>query len=954
VKQHNDVELIQQTLNGNTDAFGDLIRRYQDAVYAIALRNINNFAVAEDIAQETFIEAYKSLGNLREPAKFGSWLHSVTLHQCNRWQRSQRELTSIDDPMVSIALCEKSSPDEEIESKELRQIVLDAIASLPEKTAEVVTMYYIDGLSYSEIASFLEIPSSTVRGRLDMGRKQLKEELINVVEEVLKENRPDERFTEKVLNEIIEQTRSAQERKAHDEVIQLCEKALEVLDHLDDTDEHKRTRINVLKWHGDKLSDWLGKHKEAADNIHKAVQIVADIGDKGEQAKWLLFEAIFLDRMGNPQAIREPIKEALRIYQESRDLVGQTVCEGIFDMLDILPKDWKYVCTEWTGLHTGYRSYPHKLVRSKESLTYVDMDLREMKAPAGLIGCGWLFYYRTIFWRIGHPNTVLDFPLDIGKSWTAQIEEEYDHQSATATKVIESLNDKVVIPAGSFEGCLRITNTIPEPPDSDFSDEIKVFRRRVMCGKETMWFAPGIGLVKYRHENLRDDVLSIQLTEYHIEDGQDGDYFPLAIGNQWRYEHHDDPTLVTENYRVVAQEGNAFHLACAIYSQALSGDDFRQYYQKLSDNERASNDINGELWATAYLVKHYSEIGDVPNALNTYQRMNELLENLKSPELKAKFLINALNGDMLSASELKPIIEGAEHTISIIEKTENKEALLRWLVTLSYFYRRHANYKKALECESKIISIYSSFGNIEWQAEAEAGYDLVEMLMNTPDGMKSFVKVLQLILHITESESEIFCYGYGWISDIPQDVRPANHSLYGLTDDLPLLKIPVKIGDKWKYDGYDFEVEIEVEADNESLVVPAGKFDKVVRICSRYLSNAPRERDDKANEAYIIKKGFLEGERRLWFVPGVGLIKSEHQHANGKKTTIELTDYHIAEPSNSYFPHSIGNRWNYDWRNEKSELTFKEQERVVIEKDGKFYLACSGYTTNAKEYGDPK
>jgi len=84
------------------------------------------------------------------------------------------------------------------------------------------------------------------------------------------------------------------------------------------------------------------------------------------------------------------------------------------------------------------------------------------------------------------------------------------------------------------------------------------------------------------------------------------------------------------------------------------------------------------------------------------------------------------------------------------------------------------------------------------------------------------------------------------------------------------------------------------------------------------------------------------------------LIRAEHQHANDKKTTIELTNYHIVEPSDSYFPHSIGNRWNYDWQNEKGELTYKEQERVVIEKDSKFYLACSGYTTNVEEYGDSK
>jgi predicted DNA-binding protein YlxM (UPF0122 family) len=148
-------------------------------------------------------------------------------------------------------------PDEELERKELRRIVLNAIASLPEKAGEVVTMYYIDGLSYSEIASFLSVPTSTVKGRLQTGRKQLKEELIVMVEDSLKQNRPDKEFTEKVLAEIIKQAAAARERESHHEVMQFCEKALDTLDHLEDTEEHRRTRMDVLNWQGREL---LWKH----------------------------------------------------------------------------------------------------------------------------------------------------------------------------------------------------------------------------------------------------------------------------------------------------------------------------------------------------------------------------------------------------------------------------------------------------------------------------------------------------------------------------------------------------------------------------------------------------------------------------------------------------------------------------------------------------------------------
>jgi hypothetical protein len=92
----------------------------------------------------------------------------------------------------------------------------------------------------------------------------------------------------------------------------------------------------------------------------------------------------------------------------------------------------------------------------------------------------------------------------------------------------------------------------------------------------------------------------------------------------------------------------------------------------------------------------------------------------------------------------------------------------------------------------------------------------------------------------------------------------------------------------------------------------------------------------------------------MWFAPGAGIIKVEHHHVNGKRTIVQLMDYHIAISSDAYLPLAIGNRWRYEWRNENGELLFKTQQRAVLEHEGKFYLAYSGYTTNTKEYGRHK
>jgi len=77
VEQHTDTELIRQTLSGEAEAFGELVQRYQDAVYAVALHRTGDFTSAQDIAQEAFIEAYKSLPTLREPSRFPGWLHTI-------------------------------------------------------------------------------------------------------------------------------------------------------------------------------------------------------------------------------------------------------------------------------------------------------------------------------------------------------------------------------------------------------------------------------------------------------------------------------------------------------------------------------------------------------------------------------------------------------------------------------------------------------------------------------------------------------------------------------------------------------------------------------------------------------------------------------------------------------------------------------------------------------------
>jgi len=203
--QFTDAELIHQTLNGNPEAFGLLVRRYQTATYGFAFHLIGNFADAEDVTQEAFITAYEKLPQLAAPDKFATWLRRITANLCKMRLRGKKEFLSIEemDEETMRNWMDSSkpvpTPAEECIRKETTNAVMDAINSLPEKERLVVTLYYLDDLTCREISSFLSVPQGTIKSWLHRARKQLKEELIPMVQDAFKENQLSPEFAQQVL-----------------------------------------------------------------------------------------------------------------------------------------------------------------------------------------------------------------------------------------------------------------------------------------------------------------------------------------------------------------------------------------------------------------------------------------------------------------------------------------------------------------------------------------------------------------------------------------------------------------------------------------------------------------------------------------------------------------------------------------------------------------------------------
>ena len=170
-----DTHNIRLCLQGNADAFEPLVRRYQNAAFAVAMGFLRDRTDAEDVVQDAFVAAYCKLSQLKDPAIFGSWLHRIVVNRCKEWRRRKKasRLVRVDPDAEHIRdefpLADRTHR-EYLECLEL----WDEVERLPGHYRHVVNLYYYTGFSLKEIAAFLDIPESTARGRLYQSRIRLR------------------------------------------------------------------------------------------------------------------------------------------------------------------------------------------------------------------------------------------------------------------------------------------------------------------------------------------------------------------------------------------------------------------------------------------------------------------------------------------------------------------------------------------------------------------------------------------------------------------------------------------------------------------------------------------------------------------------------------------------------------------------------------------------------------
>ena len=181
-----DHELVRATLDGDGMAYRSLVERYQGRIYAVIFGMVRNREDARELSQDAFVKAYKNLSRFRLESSFYTWLCRISMNVAIDHLRRQklRRTEEFDEGVASrgsdgvISLAHRrEDPGRNLERKRMRERILVEIEKLPDDQRQVLVLREIDGLSYKEISSVMDIPEGTVMSRLYYARKKLQSAL---------------------------------------------------------------------------------------------------------------------------------------------------------------------------------------------------------------------------------------------------------------------------------------------------------------------------------------------------------------------------------------------------------------------------------------------------------------------------------------------------------------------------------------------------------------------------------------------------------------------------------------------------------------------------------------------------------------------------------------------------------------------------------------------------------
>ncbi len=202
-----DAELIQQILQGNQDAFGPLVKKYQKGVHALVWRKVGDFHIAQEIAQDAFLKAYEKLGTLKNHKQFPGWLYVIAANMSRDWLRKralpeqsleETDASEVDQVSYSQYVEEKREADAD---ETRREVVKELLEKLPESERTVMTLYYLGEMTIKVISEFLGVSQNTVKSRLSRARNRLRTEE-DVIQHNLGSFQLPDQWAENIMREV--------------------------------------------------------------------------------------------------------------------------------------------------------------------------------------------------------------------------------------------------------------------------------------------------------------------------------------------------------------------------------------------------------------------------------------------------------------------------------------------------------------------------------------------------------------------------------------------------------------------------------------------------------------------------------------------------------------------------------------------------------------------------------
>ncbi len=169
-----DRQIIQEIRNGQPRRFAVLVDRHKDRALTLAVRMVGNREEAEELVQDSFVRAFRSLDDFRGDARFGTWFYRIVYNVCmTSVMRKKESLSDAGEDFPDVAAPE-GDPLSQLEEAELQALLAEAIGRLPEQQRAALTLFYVQDMTYEEIAGVTGQPMGTVKTHLFRGREGLR------------------------------------------------------------------------------------------------------------------------------------------------------------------------------------------------------------------------------------------------------------------------------------------------------------------------------------------------------------------------------------------------------------------------------------------------------------------------------------------------------------------------------------------------------------------------------------------------------------------------------------------------------------------------------------------------------------------------------------------------------------------------------------------------------------